>query len=106
MSMVRTLFGLTALGIALAGCAYAPESVEPSWTDAEVAQHGPSEAPAFIPEETLDPTVLPLFRANQTRLLEQRDAVQAAAAEIPELEDSSEAFAAAARERADPPDPQ
>jgi len=106
MSIARILVGFAVSGLALGGCAYVPEAAEPSWTDAQLDAAPPSEAPAYIADERLDAMTFYRFYLNQTELAERRDAVQAAGAQIPDPEGRSEDFAAAARERAEPPEPQ
>lgn len=106
MSIFRITAAVAVSGFAVAGCAYGPEAAAPSWTDAQLAEAPPTAAPAFIPEETLAPSTFAEIYAHQIALAAQRDAVQAAAARIPDAEGRSEDFAAAARERAEPPEPQ
>ncbi len=105
MSIFRITAAVAVFGFAMAGCAYGPQAAAPSWTDAQLADAPPSAAPAYIPEETLEPSTFAEVYAQKVALVERRDAVQAAAAQIPGAQGRSEAFAADARERAEPPEP-
>ncbi len=105
MSCVRHALILAVSGFALSACAYAPASTEPRWTDAQLEATPPGEAPDYVRDERLSPMTYFGFDAYERILGQQRDDVQAEAATIPEPEGRSEDYAAEARQRATPPNP-
>jgi hypothetical protein len=105
MSSALKYLCLTLSGLALTACAYAPEAAEPSWTDAQLAANPPGETPVFVPEERLNVLINPGIDIRSRRLVLRRDEVRAAGAAIPEPDGRAEDFAAQARERGTPPDP-
>ena len=104
MPSVRISLCLSLSALLLTACAYAPESVEPSWTDAQLEAVAPGNAPSYVPDERLNRNALTEFDAAERQLVAARDRVNAAAADIPRPVGNTEEFAAEARERATPPD--
>ncbi len=100
---VALVFALSGFG--LSACAYTPEAAEPRWTDAQLAAAPPSQAPGYVGETPLPAGVMATLVAREERLLERRDEIQAEAGEIPEPDGETEDFAAEARERGAPPNP-
>ena len=93
-----------AAALTISACAYAPETAPPSWTDAQLSETPPGQTPQFIPEERLDPAQLRTIEADERRLIEARDRVQAGADAVPDIPTDAEDYAQRARERTRPPE--
>ena len=79
------------------------DEAEPRWTDIHL-QNAPSQsAPEFIAREVQNPEELNSTEQDMEKLLEARDEVLNASLEVSDADPDSEAYAAEARERAEPP---
>ena len=104
MPSVRISLCLSLSALCLAACAFAPESVEPSWADAQLEAQAPADVPNFIREERLDRNARVEMSDAERVLISERDRVKTTAAGIPQLDGTTEDFVAEARQRAAPPD--
>ncbi len=106
MAIARTALIFTLAGFVLSACAYAPERSEASWTDAQLDSAPPGDPPAFIPDDRVRAITFYEYDAYQLLLADKRDALVEAAEQIPEADGPAESYAAEARDRATPPNPQ
>ncbi len=96
------LLAIVSLGL-LSACTLTPDAAEPSWTDAQLSEAPPGEAPAYIERAVMPAAERRSLYDHLAQTLQARDAVNIAGAALraPTL-DTAE-FVVEARTRATPP---
>ena len=100
---LKKLSTLVAMAAGLSACALAPNSAEPSWTDARLAEHPPSQAPRTVSEDPAPPGTAAQINASVAAALRARDQVIATGLSLGPPDISAAEFVVEARRRAQPP---
>jgi D-alanyl-D-alanine dipeptidase len=101
---MKKVFMMLAVGAVLTGCQTPfSDERELSWTDEHLANAEAKSAPEYVAEITQSDDQSENTQTDVEKLLEARDEVLNAGAEFDEFGEDSEAYAAEARARAQPP---
>jgi hypothetical protein len=98
------LLAIVSLGL-LSACTLTPDAAEPSWTDVQLSEAPPGEAPAFIERAVIAPGERRTLNAHLVEALQARDAVNTAGAALRAPTLNTAEFVVEARTRGTPPPP-
>lgn len=104
--MILRMLAIPLIAASVTGCMRLdmPAPASESWTLTRLSGDEASTAPAYVPDRRLDIGTLDAMAASERALMQRGAEMRAAAASVPDPEESAEDFAARQRARATPPE--